>query len=131
VVTSDPRVETLGLDLEPLHPHVEPAVAPCIASWAELEQVSTALAQARVPDAEAASVKVAFVMKEAYFKAVHPLCRTFLEATEIAIRHVTPEGGFACTHTGSAVESDHLAGRWLVARGVILAGCFVRRSSPL
>jgi 4'-phosphopantetheinyl transferase EntD len=79
--------------------------------------------------------RITFCAKEAVFKAWFPLTRRWLDFDEVSTT-VDPDGTFAARLVVRGVsdgdrELEAFTGRWVVDRGLVVAGTSIRHRAPL
>jgi 4'-phosphopantetheinyl transferase EntD len=73
--------------------------------------------------------RILFSVKEAVFKAWFPLTRRWLDFADVAAT-LDPDGTFSANRRTPGPGPERFAGRWLVARGLIVTATAVERTGP-
>jgi 4'-phosphopantetheinyl transferase EntD len=123
VVSDDPDIRSLGLDIEPLSP-VEPALWPEICTTDEMNWLATL-----GPSQRGHFAKLVFSAKEAVYKAQYPISRTMLEFHAITLGIDLNEGAFRAqlnTDVPGFATGAAFSGRFAFLSGSLLTGVELR-----
>jgi 4'-phosphopantetheinyl transferase EntD len=120
VATRD-SIRSIGVDAEP-HDHLPAGVLARIASPSESDAVAALAADGVSGHLD----RVVFCAKEAAYKAWFPLSQQWLGFLDVHV-DLDPESGSFAARVLHPAHAGHipLSGRWLIDRGLILAGVAV------